>query len=125
MEDVFIWMQIVSHFTMFWFSKKKYHGYISATSKQNKSNTGRKKRPKNLFLLLHGVCKVNCLYTCIKYQIHICRFLLNADDTDFATLFIHIYLFLLKEMGPDPKTFKADGKSSLFTFHSLDPAHEA
>lgn len=71
------------------------------------------------------MCKVNCLYTCIKYQIHICRFLLNADDTDFATLFIHIYLFLLKEMGPDPKTFKADGKSSLFTFHSLDPAHEA
>lgn len=89
--------------------------------KQNKSNTGRKKGPKNLFILLHDVCKMNCLY--IKYQIHIGVLPNTTDDMYFATLFIHIYLFLLKEIDLDTKSSKADAKSSDFIFCSLDPVH--
>lgn len=99
-------------------SKEKYNEYISVVRKQNKSNIGRKKRPNNCFDLY----KMNCLYT--KHQVHIGRFLLTTDGMDyFTTLFVHIYVFILKQMVPDPRTFETDAKFSLFILHSLDPSH--
>lgn len=99
-------------------SKEKYDEYVPVVRKQTKSNIGWKKRPNNCF----DMCKMNCLYT--KHQIHTGLFLLTTDGMDyFTTLFIHIYVFILKEMGTDPRTFETDAKISLFILHSLDPFH--
>jgi len=65
---------------------------------------------------------MTCLYT--KHQIHAGRFLLTTDGMDlFTKSFIHISVFILKEMGPDPRAFETDAKFSLFILHSLDPPH--
>lgn len=65
---------------------------------------------------------MNCLYT--KHQIHIGGFLTTTDGIYcFTTSFIHIYVLILKEMGPDPGTFEADATFFLFILHSLDPSH--